>query len=78
MKFRPHRGGLKESMDEMVEVDGISGLAKHLFVPESDIVIRKYDDSPDNRIGWNKTCIVVTRQPDGYTFRPAGFIDSDK
>lgn len=67
-KFRPHRGGLKESMKEIIELDTLDALRAH--VDDEGATVRLYDPLPDVRVGWNKTCIVLSC--DGF---PLGFTD---
>jgi hypothetical protein len=75
MKFIPQRGGLAESMKEMVEVNSFQELADHLGKSVDDLRIEEYDNRPDNRIGWPLSTIVMMKYPDG-TWCPCGYTDS--
>lgn len=55
-KFRPHRGSLKDSMKEMVELKDLQALREH--VGDNSATIEPYHNMPDPRINWNRTCIV--------------------
>lgn len=78
MKFRHHRGGLKESMKTLVTLEDRNALVQHLreyFKEWFDVVpdkvkLERYGDGPDTRIGWDKVFIVTI---DG--FGPVGFTD---
>jgi hypothetical protein len=80
MRFREHRGGLAESMETMVVVDGKKGLVAHIqkllkpysvTVIDSDVAASLYGSSGDARIGWEKVYIVTVK---GYGV--IGFSDS--
>lgn len=68
MRYRPHRGGLAESAAETVELDGRSGLVKHLRQHWKDWPTVAFSDSQvrvapyggdDDRIGWKDVHIVT-------------------
>ena len=69
IKFRPHRGGLDESLKEMVEFDTIDSMLEYIVsihngaFGTSDIVI---DDvvSYDSRCNWNTQYVCVKRYHD--------------
>lgn len=80
MRFREHRGGLAESMETMVVVDGKKGLVAHIqkllkpysvAVADSDVAASLYGSSGDQRIGWEKVYVVTVK---GYGV--IGFSDS--
>jgi len=79
MKFRQHRGGLDESMSTLIEIHSKEELIIHCKkafpylcnIDEDHLSIKKYCDKPDERIGWDKTFIVIL-QDQG----PLGFTDS--
>ena len=68
IKYRPHRGGLLASMQELVELEDLQALRKH--VGDDHATIHPHYDEPDERIGWEKTCIVKDAR--GF---PLGFTD---
>lgn len=77
MKYRPQRGGLKESMDEVVELeDSLSALAGYLGVSPETVHVTPY--RYDDRIGWNTYLVTVDGQGVGFTdgpvTRPTGFL----
>ena len=59
-RFRPHRGGLAEALEEVVEVKGRAGLTAHLRTcgHAGAIRITPYGGD-DDRIGWKNVHIVV-------------------
>jgi hypothetical protein len=72
MRYRPHRGGLADSVALTVEVDGRAGLINHLrgelgpwtgtaLMPDT-VRITAYGGD-DDRIGWKNVHIVTI---DGY------------
>ena len=80
MRFREHRGGLAESMETQVVVDGRKGLVAHIQkllkpfsvdVKDADVAASLYGSSGDGRIGWEKVYIVSVK---GYGV--IGFSDS--
>ena len=79
MLFRPQRGGLEESMAELVSIKTISEFIWHIRatfpeVPiDAQLSIEPYGDGPDERIGWKQTFIIIAEG-----FGPLGFTDSDK
>ena len=75
MKFREHRGDLKDSMATCVTVADTAALMAHIadifqepmmrgfpYLPEK-VHVSEYDREPDSRIGWARTYIVTI---DGY------------
>ena len=67
--FRPHRGGLKEAMEEAMEFDSIDDMLKYICVEHnttvpffkiktSDIYIEDMKDS-DERIGWHNLYYLI-------------------
>lgn len=73
-RYRPQRGGLDESMREVVTFNDFWELREYLR-PHGEIVsIRRYGRGRDERIGWD-TYIVNILWPDG-TIGPIGFTDS--
>ena len=60
IKYRPHRGGLKEAMAESMMFENIADMLKHIekqhqgMVSTEDIVIGE-SIGADKRIGWNST-----------------------
>jgi len=77
-RYRPHRGGLADALQEVVEVDGRAGLIEHLrkthtsFEPAFDpskVKIEPYGGD-DNRIGWKNVHIVVVDD-----WGPVGFCE---
>ncbi len=81
--YRPQRGGLGESMLESVEIKTRRDLLEHLqktwsgklhpdiALRDSDIEVKLYSDSPDHRIDWQRTYIVMVFGS------PEGFINGD-
>ena len=67
--YRPHRGGLKEAMSELKEFKSIKEMLKYVYENESfedeksikDIRIKLYSKTPDNRIGWKNTFVVLSK-----------------
>ena len=80
MKYRPHRGGLAEAMEESALLEPtMDALREHLSVDSkwfdpSSVSVGKYSDTRDSRIGWDKTFIVMAKYRDGRTC-PVGFVD---
>jgi hypothetical protein len=85
LHFREHRGGLGESMETAVVVDGTDGLVAHLrtrfgqyFRPNlrrEDIIIEPHGGD-DDRIGWKNVHIVCTDRacsPSQPPWGPLGF-----
>lgn len=65
MKFRQHRGGIKESMETEVILQNKEELIEHClkvipisFKPE-ELKVELYSSLPDSRIGWDVTYIVT-------------------
>lgn len=66
MKYRPQRGGLKESMAEVIEIEPtINALAVVLKVPPSAITVEAY--TYDDRIGWDTYLVCIEGCAVGYT-----------
>lgn len=65
--YRPHTGSIDKSMEQVVEVANIDVLRSYLDEPEA--TVKLYFDEPDERIGWEQTCIVLDSdgRPMGYT-----------
>lgn len=73
MKFRPHRGGLAESMAEVVELAGLQQLTDHLranmpYIPEGQVKVSPY--CYDDRTGWKTYIVTVDGQGVGFTDGP--------
>lgn len=75
--YRPHRGGLKEAMDKAVLFNTVNEMIEHIAkeynsfaikpIIKDNISLKLYDDSPDTRIGWKRTYIVLINGiPDGF------------
>ena len=85
MKVRFHKGGLAESMATVFEPLSYEDLVEHIrsnydgFVPET-MVCKLYSDTPDTRIGWDKTFIITVKfksiSGDVYSI-PIAFSDHD-
>ena len=74
-KYRPHRGGLEESMREAVLVEDFAALAKHLSATETDRVeVAPYGF--DSRTGWDTHLVTVNGRPVGFTDGPIPRTDS--
>ena len=62
--YRPHRGGLKAAMDEVVAFDTKEELKEHVqqhwkdLYPKCQIVFGRTDKDVDERIGWLTTYIL--------------------
>lgn len=72
MKFRPQRGGLDAAMKEVVDVEGLTGLAAHLKTlgwKFENVTVEPYGF--DKRIGWDTHLVCVDGKPVGYTDGPA-------
>jgi hypothetical protein len=68
MKYRDHRGGLRASMETVREIaPKIDALAIILKVPPSAIIVEKYGDGIDERIGWDTHLVCVEGLPVGFT-----------
>lgn len=71
--FRPHRGSLCESMDEVIEIDSREELVKHLnedFPYGSPVTLKSLDIQPygfDDRIGWDTHIVTVNKSAVGFT-----------
>lgn len=58
IKYRPHKGGLHESMKQAKEFDDIADMLNYIekqwegYIDKSDIVIGE-SHGRDDRIGWN-------------------------
>ena len=78
--YRPHRGSLADSMREMVEVNDLSQLVRHMrreverWYPGDELPTEEntklehywYDD----RIGWDTWMVLVKGQAWGFTNGP--------
>lgn len=80
MKYRPHRRLLSESMAECVTLEPtLEALKEHLssesewFDPET-IEVKEYVNRPDERIGWDRTFLVMAKWKTGE-ISPVGMID---
>lgn len=74
MKYRPHRGGLAESMLEVVELDGsLAALEAHVRKtwPVGDIKVEPYGGY-DKRIGWDTHIVTIDGSAVGFTDGPCG------
>lgn len=66
MKYRHQRGGLKESMETVIEIEPtIDALAVVLKVPPSAITVESY--TYDKRIDWDTYLVCVEGCAVGYT-----------
>ena len=66
MKYRHQRGGLKESMETVVEIEPtIDALAVILKVPPSAITVEPY--TYDKRIDWDTYLVCIEGNAVGYT-----------
>jgi hypothetical protein len=72
MLYRPHRGGLAESMAEAKEFDG-SWTGLQLLLPSDFILTCVKPYGYDDRIDWD-THVVVAQFPDGNV-GAVGFIN---
>lgn len=76
MKIRMHRGGLEAAMctAEVIEPT-LEAIQQYLMrngyseVHQKNISVEKYSERPDQRIGWDRTCLVLVN---GY---PAAMTD---
>ena len=69
MKYRPHRGSLKDSMREVVELPSIDALKEHLRLmgwPDGVVLIEKYGGF-DDRIGWDTYIVTIDGEAVGFT-----------
>ena len=74
MKFRHHRGGLKESMNTTVEVQTIDELKRVISFNVEDV---KFEYAGmDERTGWN-TFYVLAKRYGRDEFHVAGMSDSE-
>ncbi len=77
MKYKPHRGSLKETMDEVKEFNTVEELKNHLQEgyqkPIKTVNSEFY--AHDSRINWNLYCINLTFEDDSYLGNCA-FLDS--
>jgi hypothetical protein len=65
MKYRDHRGGLKESMETVREIEPtIDALAVILKVPPSAITVETY--GYDARIDWHAYLVAVEGRAVGF------------
>jgi hypothetical protein len=75
--YRPHRGGLDESMREVVEVNDLPQLVRHMrreverWYPKDELpTLENTKLEPycfDDRIGWDTYLVTVKGQAWGYT-----------
>ena len=78
IRYRPHRGSLADAMLEAVELNGRDEFIAHLRkayaseVNESgtNVVVKKYGDGIDERIGWDTHIVLVAGNPYGFTDGP--------
>lgn len=74
VRFRPHRGGLAESIAEQISLSGMDGLRRHLAAVIPDVDPMRWTVEPysgaDPRCGWANTHIV---HAEGYGV--AGFCE---
>ena len=82
MKVRFHKGGLAESMATVFEPLSYEDLLGHIKSRYDSVVLetvacKLYSDSPDTRIGWDKTFIITAKfNGDTYPY-PIAFSDHD-
>lgn len=69
MKFRPQRGGLAESMAEVVELPDLRALAEWLVINIARLDVKPYT-SYDYRTGWDTYVVTVDGQAVGFTDGP--------
>lgn len=69
MLFREHKGSLEDSMKTVFSFDSKESLFAHcksICIREGlntdDFTVKLYQDFPDERIGWDKTYIVTTKE----------------
>ena len=74
MKYRSHRGSLKDSMKTVIDLEDFNSLVGHLketcsvpFRPE-DVLVSKY--TYDERIDWDTHMVTVSGIPVGFTDGP--------
>ena len=68
MRYRPQRGGLADSMAEVIELPAtLADLANHLGVKPEQISLRSYGF--DDRIGWMTWLVSIDGQAVGFTDR---------
>lgn len=62
MMYRPQRGSLLESMeDAAVLAPTKEALAEYLHAKIEDVDVKLYTDFPDDRIGWERTYVVLVK-----------------
>ena len=67
--YRPHRGGLREAMDEAMAFDTKEELQEHAqqhwkyLYPEGRVIFGRTDIEVDERIGWLTTYVLLQRDP---------------
>lgn len=71
IKYRPHRGGLAESMAEYREFETAPEMLDHVHkectpwqehYPREDMFIQSYGyPCPDERIGWTDTFLIMCK-----------------
>lgn len=70
--FRPHRRYLYEAMREVIEVNSLADLAKHLMKtrePLGVVKVEKYGGI-DERIGWDTYIVTINGDACGFTNGP--------
>lgn len=85
MKVRFHKGGLAESMATVFEPKSYEDLVEHIKalydnIDTKTIGCKLYSDTPDTRIGWDKTFIITAKfmGVNGNAFYfPIAFSDHD-
>lgn len=83
--YRPHRGTIEEAMREVVEVNDLPQLVRHMrrgverwyptdkMPTEANTKVEEYYHKRDERIGWEQTWIVlVDGNAWGFTDGPLG------
>lgn len=72
MKYRPHRGQLSDSMDEMVELKDRAALVEHLradlakwgvVITDADVKVEPY--GRDDRVHWDTHIVTIRNKPIG-------------
>lgn len=70
MKYRPHRGQLSDSMDEMVELKDRAALVEHLradlakwgvVITDADVKVEPY--GRDDRVHWDTHIVTIRNKP---------------
>jgi hypothetical protein len=71
--YRPHKGSLEDSMQELCEFSSVPEMTKHIVqdwrdafgngvISSEDIVVNETDMGADPRIGWRNTHYVCAKR----------------